>query len=101
MWAGITLMWGKTPLQKQCWPAMGKIWKTKTRPPVVKTHRLVAFAPFYTASNTHTYTDTDMRAHAPLQQRFGNSETEGSLWWHRNFAKGDEAVLKARWETIE
>lgn len=29
------------------------------------------------------------------------SDTEGSLWWHRNFAKGDDALFNAQWELIE
>jgi|EP00624_Nannochloropsis_granulata_P006085 hypothetical protein len=40
---------------------------------------------------------------APLshQQQALPSETEGSLWWHRNFAKGDDALFNAQWELIE
>lgn len=35
------------------------------------------------------------------QQRAADSEMEGSLWWHRNFAPGDEALMRAQAEIIE
>jgi hypothetical protein len=35
------------------------------------------------------------------QQPVLPSDTEGSLWWHRNFAKGDDALFNAQWECIE
>lgn len=34
-------------------------------------------------------------------QREAAGETEGSLWWHRNFAAGDEALVRAQTEAIE
>lgn len=40
---------------------------------------------------------------APLshQQPALPSDTAGSLWWHRNFAEGDDAIFNAQWEVIE
>lgn len=34
-------------------------------------------------------------------QREARAETEGSLWWHRNFAPGDEALVRAQIEAAE
>ena len=36
-----------------------------------------------------------------LPQPASPSDMEGSLWWHRNFAKGDDALFNAQWELIE
>jgi hypothetical protein len=41
------------------------------------------------------------RAGKQQQQRAADSEMEGSLWWHRNFAPGDEALMRAQAEIIE
>lgn len=35
------------------------------------------------------------------QQRAADGEMEGSLWWHRNFASGDEALMRAQAEVVE
>jgi hypothetical protein len=34
-------------------------------------------------------------------QRAAAGEVEGSLWWHRNFAPADEALVRAQVEAIE
>lgn len=34
------------------------------------------------------------------QQREAAGETEGSLWWHRNFAPEEEALVRAQMEAV-
>lgn len=49
--------------------------------------------------------EEDFVGGGPRQTKSGQpalpSDTAGSLWWHRNFAEGDDAIFNAQWEVIE